>query len=96
MLAQGLAPTPAHEAPPLHMPENTALVISEETEDASGWVGAYTGLVSTTGEDVEALEMAIPTWVLELLLLNRSPQAPPLKVSFVVIPWEKKNEPVLE
>ncbi|KAG9008693.1 hypothetical protein FRB93_006239 [Tulasnella sp. JGI-2019a] len=96
ILSQQLTPTPGFEAPRLNLPSDTAVMISEETADASGWMGVYTSPVSMTQDDLEALEMAAPIWLLELLLLNKSPVATLVKVSFIVIAWHRKNEPIAE
>lgn len=96
ILSQPLAPTPALEAPPLQLPPETAVMISEETPDAGGWTGIYTSVVSTLQDDLESFEMAAPIWLLELLLLNKAPPVPQTKLSFVVVHIDRKAEPIAE
>lgn len=71
-------------------------MISEESSDASGWTGVYSSLVSATRDNVDQLEMAAPIWLLELLLLNKYPGPAQSKVSFVVVAYERRNEPIAE
>lgn len=96
ILSQPLAPTPALEAPPLQLPPETAVMISEETPDAGGWTGIYTSVVSTLQDDLESFEMAAPIWLLELLLLNKAPPVPQTKLSFVVVHIDRKAEPIAD
>ncbi|KAG9001017.1 hypothetical protein FRB90_011691, partial [Tulasnella sp. 427] len=94
ILSQSLAPTPSLEAPPLQLPPDTAVMISEETADAGGWTGIYTSVIANLQDDVESFEMAAPIWLLELLLLNKAPAVPPTKLSFVVVQYERRSEPI--
>ncbi|KAG8844040.1 hypothetical protein FRB96_003304 [Tulasnella sp. 330] len=96
ILSQPLTPTPDVEAPRLQLPSETAVMISEEAADASGWMGVYTSLVSMTQDDLEAVEMAAPVWLLELILLNKSPTPTLVKVSFIVVAWHRKDEAIAE
>ncbi|KAG9029580.1 hypothetical protein FS837_003512, partial [Tulasnella sp. UAMH 9824] len=96
ILSHQLTPTPALEAPPLELPPETAVMISEETSDAGGWTGIYTSVVSTLQDDLESFEMAAPIWLLELLLLNKAPTVPQTKLSFVVIHNDRKSEPIAD
>ena len=46
--------------------------------------------MSTTHNDIDALENEIPMWLGEFLLLNQTPPLAPLsKLSFVLLPWNK-------
>jgi len=46
--------------------------------------------VSTTYNDIDALENGIPMWLAEFLLLNQTPPFAPLtKLSFTLLPWNK-------
>jgi WD repeat-containing protein 48 len=41
---------------------------------------------------VQALEEAMPMWLIEYLLMNRMPPIPaPIKISFVLMPWPTKD-----
>jgi WD repeat-containing protein 48 len=41
---------------------------------------------------VQALEEAMPMWLIEYLLMDKVPTfAAPAKVSFVLLPWPTKN-----
>ncbi|KAF9510485.1 hypothetical protein BS47DRAFT_1300152, partial [Hydnum rufescens UP504] len=82
------------EAPPLELPAEEAVMISEQAVGESGWTILYHGLVSGTDLDVEAIEAAAPLWALECLLANKIPQ-PNAKVSFMVLPWNKGDAPAL-
>jgi WD repeat-containing protein 48 len=64
------------------------LVAEERTP---GWAIVYRGTVSSAGttEDSAALEDALPVWLLEYLLLGRTPQVPVVKVQFALLPGEE-------
>lgn len=83
-------PTP-NDAP-LHLfPRNTTLLISEEASPNYSII--YRGTVSTTHNDIDALEEAIPMWLAEYLLLNQTPSLVPLaKLSFALLPWNKDHD----
>lgn len=70
---QGAPPTPDFEAPPLQLPQDITVLLSEETPDADGWMRVYSSLISITGDEVDQLEMVAQICLLELLLLNKSP-----------------------
>jgi hypothetical protein len=69
-------------------------MISEQAVGESGWTTLYHGLVSGMDHDVEAIEASAPLWVLECILANKIVQ-PNVKVSFVVLPWNKSDAPAL-
>ncbi|KAG8969341.1 hypothetical protein FRC03_003442 [Tulasnella sp. 419] len=110
IFVKDLAPIPILDAPLVPLPSNMALMISEETETGgTNWDLLYHGLVGTIEEDIKEIETAAPTWLIELLLRggalaqanNASGAgglglAPTLKISFVVIAWHKRSEPVSE
>jgi WD repeat-containing protein 48 len=66
------------------------LLIAEE--HAHGWAIAYHGTVASAGAagDVATLEDAMPTWLLEYLLLGRAPQVAVVKIQFALLPGEEQ------
>ena len=62
------------------------MLVAEER--AHGWAIVYRGTVASVGnaDDVETLEDAMPVWLLEYLLLGRTPQVAVVKIGFVLIP----------
>ena len=78
-------PTPA-EGPALPLASDIPLLVAEER--AHGWAIVYRGTVASVGnaDDVETLEDAMPIWLLEYLLLGRTPQVAVVKIGFVLIP----------
>ncbi|KAG9093864.1 hypothetical protein FRC06_011334 [Ceratobasidium sp. 370] len=96
LLSSPLSPPQQNEVPPIAFPPNTAITISEATADASGWMAVFAGSTGTLGADVEALEMAIPGWLLEFLLAGRLnvPQGGGAgqKMGFTLLPWKGAKE----
>ena len=88
LLTSPIRPPTSNDAP-LHLfPSNTILLISEEA--SPGYTIVYRGTVSTTHNDIDALEKAIPMWLAEYLLLNQTlPVAPLAKLGFTLLPWNK-------
>lgn len=72
------------EAPPLPIPLNVDLVVSEESP--SGWAPLYRGPIGNAGMDAVLLEEELPHWLLEYLLLSKAPPVPLSKLSFVLLP----------
>lgn len=70
---------------------DATIFIDEESKDAGAWAVTYRGLASTTAADLETLEMALPTWVLEFLLTGRSLHKEPVKISFILQPEDKDD-----
>ncbi|CRK34481.1 hypothetical protein BN1723_020042, partial [Verticillium longisporum] len=58
----------------------------EETSGSSA--NLYQGTVETVGQDVDVIEQRGPMWLGEVLLQNQIPPKDPVKVSFVLVPWE--------
>ncbi|KZT41061.1 WD40 repeat-like protein [Sistotremastrum suecicum HHB10207 ss-3] len=88
-----LSPPTQHDAPPLAMPPNAVIVISDES--SSGTTSFYRGLVSSTGDDAQLLEEVMPLWLLECLLLNKTPPPPVVKLGFVLLPWKGEKTELL-
>ena len=94
LLSGPLTPPSSSEAPNLTLPSNITLLLSEE--DYPGWKTIYRGIVAKTWMDLHALEDAMPMWLLEYLLTNKTPAVPASKVSFVLLPWPHDGEPLPE
>ena len=72
-------------------PPNATILISEE--GSPSYTVLYRSLASGCHDNIEALENAMPLWLAEYLLLNQSPvMPPPIKVSFVLVPWNKDQD----
>ncbi|KAF4578770.1 hypothetical protein EYR36_000577 [Pleurotus pulmonarius] len=80
------------DAPRNPFPQHTPVVISEDGSPSRNMV--YRGTVGSTGQDIRALEDVMPMWLLEYLLLNKVPDIPLTKLSFVLLPWVK--DPTVE
>ncbi|KFY38955.1 hypothetical protein V494_04161 [Pseudogymnoascus sp. VKM F-4513 (FW-928)] len=85
-LASGITPSLPNEAPVLKPPPMTTVIIQEET--SGGSADLYRGTVGTVGEDASAIVEKAPTWLGELLLRNRIPFKEPVKLSFILQPWQ--------
>lgn len=88
ILLSPIKPPTSNDAP-LHLfPPNTTVLISAEASPS--FTTVYRGTVSTTHNDIDALEQAMPMWLAEYLFLNQTPPLAPLaKLSFVLMPWNK-------
>jgi WD repeat-containing protein 48 len=51
----------------------------------------YRGAVAATGVDTRVLEDVMPMWLLEYLITNKVPNAPIVKVGFVLLPYPAKE-----
>jgi len=91
LLSGPLNPAISADAPTMSKPPNATILISEE--GSPGYMVVYRSLASACHNNIEALESAMPMWLAEYLLLNLSPpMPPPVKVSFVLVPWSKDHE----
>lgn len=91
LLTSPINPPSSNDAPLHPYPPNTIVLISEEASPS--YTIVYRGIVSTTYNDVDALEKEIPVWLAEYLLLNQTPPLAPLaKLSFTLMPWNKDPE----
>ena len=87
VLATGpLNPPTATDGPALPLAPDIPLLVAEER--AHGWAIVYRGTVASVGnaDDVETLEDVMPIWLLEYLLLGRTPQVAVVKIGFVLLP----------
>ncbi|KAM0335603.1 hypothetical protein ACHAQA_000651 [Verticillium albo-atrum] len=82
----GITPSLSNDTPVLKLPSATKVFIQEETSGSSA--NLYQGTVETVGQDLEIIEQRGPMWLGEVLLQNQTPQKEPVKVSFVLVPWE--------
>lgn len=85
-IESGITPSLPNEAPVLKHPPLTTVIIQEET--SGGSADLYRGTVATVGEDASLIEERAPMWLGEVLLRNRIPLKEPIKVSFVLQPWQ--------
>jgi WD repeat-containing protein 48 len=74
------------DAPSVDYPSSTSLLISEESKDAGAWVVTYRSQVSSTEQDMEALEMNSPMWLLDYLFTSRIRIKDPVKLTFILEP----------
>lgn len=82
----GITPSLPNETPVLKPPPMTTVIIQEET--SGGSADLYRGTVATVGEDANLIVDRAPMWLGDLLLRNRIPLKEPVKVSFVLQPWQ--------
>ncbi|KAI0145293.1 WD40 repeat-like protein [Xylariaceae sp. FL1272] len=81
-----ITPSLPVDTPVLKLPPGTKVIIQEET--SGGSADLYRGTVATAGVDADVIEEKAPMWLGELLLTNTIPQKDPIKVSFVLHPWQ--------
>ncbi|KAI0426993.1 WD repeat-containing protein [Xylaria sp. FL1042] len=81
-----ITPSLANETPVLKLPPGTKVIIQEETSGGSADV--YRGTVMTVGADADVIEEKAPMWLGEVLLTNTIPPKDPVKVSFILHPWQ--------
>ncbi|CAG8971014.1 hypothetical protein HYALB_00009865 [Hymenoscyphus albidus] len=82
----GITPSLPNETPVLKPPPLTTVIVQEET--SGGSADLYRGTVGTVGEDASLIEQKAPMWLGDLLLRNRIPLKEPVKVSFILQPWQ--------
>jgi WD repeat-containing protein 48 len=81
-----IAPSLPVDTPVLKLPSGTKVIIQEETSGGSAEL--YRGTVETVGLDADIIEQKAPMWLGEVLLTNQIPQKDPVKVSFVLHPYQ--------
>ncbi|KAL3421033.1 UBP9-binding protein [Phlyctema vagabunda] len=86
IVESGITPSLPNETPVLKPPPMTTVIIQEET--SGGSADLYRGTVDTVGEDASVIEERAPMWLGDLLLRNKTPLKEPVKVSFVLQPWQ--------
>ncbi|TGO61404.1 hypothetical protein BOTNAR_0129g00150 [Botryotinia narcissicola] len=82
----GITPSLPPETPVLKIPGGTTVIIQEET--SGGVKDLYRGSVETVGEDADLIAEKAPMWLGELLLKNKIPLKDPVKVSFILQPYQ--------
>ncbi|TFK19214.1 WD40 repeat-like protein [Coprinopsis marcescibilis] len=88
LLSGSLTPPSTVDAPHHNFPSQTVVLISEEATPS--YRTLYRGHVVNTHHDTGLLEDSMPMWLAEYLLLNKLPPMPPtIKLSFVLLPWNK-------
>ena len=83
-----LCPPLTADAPPFPISQDPPLLAEER---APGWAIVYRDMIASAGttEDLAALEDALPVWLLEYLLLGRTPQVAIVKIQFALLPGEE-------
>ncbi|KAF6820367.1 UBP9-binding protein [Colletotrichum musicola] len=81
-----ITPSQANDTPVLKLPPGTKVVLQEEV--TGGMANIYQGTVETVGQGADVFEQRGPMWLGEVLLLNQIPFKEPVKVSFVLQPWQ--------
>lgn len=87
LLSTPFTPPSLTEAPVHSLPPQTTVIIAEDASPS--FTVIYRGSVASTRADVQALEEAMPMWLLECLLLDKTPLLPQAKLSFILLPWNK-------
>ena len=93
LVETGVVPSLPNETPVLKLPAGTKVIIQEETSGGSAEV--YRGTVATVGADAEVIEQRGPMWLGEVLLMNTIPQKDPVKVSFILHPYQDLLPPIV-
>jgi len=82
----GINPSLPIDTPVLRLPSGTKVILQEET--SGGIANLYRGTVETVGVDVDIIKEKAPMWLGDVLLTNTIPPKDPVKVSFVLHPWQ--------
>ncbi|KAJ1325097.1 WD repeat-containing protein 48 [Microdochium nivale] len=82
----GIHPSLPIDTPVLKLPPGTKVILQEET--SGGIANLYRGTVETVGMDLDIIEEKAPMWLGDVLLTNTVPPKDPVKVSFVLHPWQ--------
>ncbi|EAW13053.1 WD repeat protein [Aspergillus clavatus NRRL 1] len=93
-LVSTITPSPESEAPMLEIPPRTAVIIQEESGDTAVASDLYRGSVGSIREEIDKLEKSIPMWLAELLLKNQLPLKEPVKIAFILKPYDDLLPPV--
>lgn len=79
-------PSLPNDTPVLRIPPRTMVILQEETSGGSAEL--YRGTVEKLGRDTDIIEQKGPLWLGEVLLSNVVPFKEPIKLSFVLHPWQ--------
>ena len=82
-----VVPSLPNDTPVLKLSPSTKVFIQEET--SGGSANLYQGTVESVGRDTDLIEQRGPMWLGDVLLQNQIPPKDPVKVSFVLQPWDK-------
>lgn len=82
-----VTPSLPNDTPVLKLSPSTKVFIQEET--SGGSANLYQGTVESAGRDTDLIEQRGPMWLGDVLLQNQIPPKDPVKVSFVLQPWDK-------
>ncbi|OKL56220.1 hypothetical protein UA08_08474 [Talaromyces atroroseus] len=93
-LGSGITPSSTSETPALDIPQDTSILIQEESGDTAVAADLYRGLVGSIRDDIDKLEKTVPHWLGELLLKNQAPAKEVVKVAFILKPYDDQLPPV--
>ncbi|SPO05299.1 related to WD repeat-containing protein 48 [Cephalotrichum gorgonifer] len=88
----GISPSPPIDTPVLNLPRGTKVIVKEETSGESSNV--YIGTIESVGRDTDIIEQKTSMWLGDLLLLGQTPFKDPVKVSFVLLPYQDELPPL--
>lgn len=94
LLSAPLTPPTTTDAPSLVLAPQTRLVVAEEAPP--GWRPRVSTTVGGAGADMTLIEEEAPRWLLEYLLVSKTPQAGVAKVGFVLVPYEQGQDTLPE
>ncbi|KAI9731337.1 MAG: hypothetical protein M1834_005240 [Cirrosporium novae-zelandiae] len=89
-LPSGICPSLPNETPILRLLPHCAIQIQEDRPDQGGISDVYRGSVGSVGQDADLIEQKGPMWLGDLLLRNQVPFKEPLKIAFVLLPYEDR------
>jgi WD repeat-containing protein 48 len=92
MVETKITPSLPNDTPTLKLPSATKVILQEETSGGSAEL--YRGTVETVGADADLIEQKAPMWLGDLLLTNTMPPKDPVKVSFILHPWQDTLPPL--
>lgn len=92
LIESRICPSLPNDTPVLKLPPRTKVILQEETSGGSAEL--YRGTVETVGLDADIIEQRGPQWLGEVLLMNALPPKDPVKVSFVLYPWQDNLPPM--
>ncbi len=84
-----LSPLTSKDTPVLKIPGSTVVIISEDRPASGGLIDVYRGTISRMSKDAQEIEKVAPSWLGELLLLDKIPVKDTVKVSFVLRPGDE-------
>ncbi|ODV89202.1 hypothetical protein CANCADRAFT_3834 [Tortispora caseinolytica NRRL Y-17796] len=83
-----LTPPSYIDAPPITIPPETGLYITEASPGSFGNMELYRGTLASMNSEIDTVEKIIPRWLAAMLLKNEITQKALSKVSFALVPWK--------